>query len=369
MDVRSNRFFEPFSQASVERIVPMLIVQEVADGDYLFHEGDRAIGICLVLTGQIETLRRANGHEQILNVYGPSDFLGDVAVLDGHGRSADARATVAATIAWLPSDDLHAVLESEPVSVTLALVRNVVALLRRTNELYLNEVVHKEKLALVGEMAGSLMHDLRNPVQVIVSTIELLKLIHPDKETTELATKMESQCNRLISMAGELLDFSRGEPQLHLERTDTQSLIHRFLTEIEEAARPAGVTITAETEPAAIEVDAMRLLRAMQNLVGNAVQALRDRENAAVHVRAWVAESVLNISVRDNGPGIPPEFRTRIFQPFATFGKSGGTGLGLAIVLSVVEAHRGKITVETTEGSGTEFLLRLPQNTTAPSVT
>jgi signal transduction histidine kinase len=368
MDVRSNRFLELFTPGGQERLIGHLIYHELEDAEFLFREGDRAEGICLVLEGQIETFKSAGGHEQTLGLFDAGDFLGEVAVLDGHGRSADARAKGRASVAWIPTTDLFDVLLSEPVGVTLNLFQNVLALLRRTNELYVDEMVHKERLSLIGEMASSMMHDLRSPVQVILSSLDVIKMTHEDLETKDCCQKMELQCDRLISMAGELLEFSRGETKLHLVRTDTEALLRQFLSFNDEHYRQQGVALDAETDPAEIEVDAMRLLRALQNLVGNAVQAILARPGGRIDLRTWVADSVLNISVRDNGPGLPPEVKARLFEPFVTVGKTGGTGLGLAIVKNVVIAHRGKITVETQPGQGTEFLIRVPQDAASPAI-
>ncbi|MEI9997850.1 MAG: HAMP domain-containing sensor histidine kinase [Verrucomicrobiota bacterium] len=179
---------------------------------------------------------------------------------------------------------------------------------------------------------------------------------------------MQLQCDRLIAMAGELLEFSRGEAKLHLVHTDTVSLLRQFLSFNEETFRRQGVVVDLDGEPADIEVDTMRLLRALQNLVTNAAHAVAHRPEGRVDVRAWVADSVLNISVRDNGPGIAAQVRKRLFEPFVTHGKTGGTGLGLAIVKNVVLAHRGTVAVETQPGQGTEFLLRLPQDAQSPAV-
>jgi signal transduction histidine kinase len=179
---------------------------------------------------------------------------------------------------------------------------------------------------------------------------------------------MELQCDRLVNMAGELLEFSRGETKLHLERTDTTTLMRQFLAANEEVFRPVGVTINVEDDPAEIEVDSMRLQRVLQNLVGNAAQALKSKPGGRIDVRAWVSDSTLFLSVRDNGPGIPAEVKERIFDPFVTFGKTGGTGLGLAIVSNIVTAHRGKISFETEAGQGTEFLVRVPQDSSSRPV-
>jgi signal transduction histidine kinase len=368
MDVRANRFLEAFSPGGRERLIGHLIYRDLAAGEYLFHEGDSAEGICLVLEGEVEIVKAAAGREQILTRIKGGDFLGEVAVLDGQGRSTDARAREAASIAWIPTASLLQVLITEPVTVTLHLFQNVLALLRKTDDLYVDEVVRKEKLSLIGEMAGSLMHDLRSPVQVILSSIDLLRMTHADAETVDCCAKMEIQCDRLIAMAGELLEFSKGETKLHLERTDTSTLIRQFVAFNEDAFRPLGTTLSVEEEAAEIEVDSMRLQRVLQNLVSNAVQALNFKPGGRIDVRAWVRDSILYLSVRDNGPGIPAEIKDRIFDPFVTHGKKGGTGLGLAIVSNVVAAHCGKITFETQAGQGTEFLIRLPQDSTSRAV-
>ncbi len=211
MDVRSNRFLDLFTVGGQERLIGHLIFQELEAGEMLFREGDRAEGVCLLLEGQIESFKVADGREHQMSLLNAGDYLGEVSVLDGQGRSASARAKSRSSVAWIPTTDLFDVLLSEPVGVTLSLFQNVLALLRRTNALYLDEMVHKEKMSLLGEMAGSLMHDLRSPVQVILSSLDLIKMKHDDPDTNDCCQKMEAQCDRLIAMAGELLEFSRAK--------------------------------------------------------------------------------------------------------------------------------------------------------------
>jgi signal transduction histidine kinase len=368
MDVRDNRFLEGFSPAGGMRLMGRLIYQDLSAGDYLFHEGDPADGVYLVLEGEVDALKTAGDHGQILTSFQPGDYLGEISVLDGQGRSTAARARGDVSIAKIPGEVLLEVLDTEPVALTLRLFQNVLGHLRKTNDLYVQEVVHKEKLSLVGEMADSLMHDLRTPVQVILSAVELIQMTHDDAETVDCCEKMHLQCDRLTTMANELLEFSRGETKLRLERTDTSTLMRQFLAFNDEAFRPVGVKFTVEDDPADVEVDAQRLQRVLQNLVANSVQALNSRPGGRIDVRAWVADSMLYLSVRDNGPGIPFGIRDRVFDPFVTFGKTNGTGLGLAIVQNVVTAHRGKITFETQAGQGTEFLIRLPQDSASRPV-
>ena len=368
MDPRTNRFLKDFSDDGRERMVGRLVYQELAEGEYLFREGDPAEGICLILDGEVEIVKKVGEGEKILACYGADEFLGEIAVLDGQGRSTDARARSAASIAWIPASDLLEELITEPVTLTLQLFQNVLAILRKTNDLYVEQVVRKEKLSLIGEMANSLMHDLRNPLSGITLASQLIGMIHTDEETADCCKKIKLQCDRVVNMASELLEFSRGETKLKLARTDTNELIRQFVAYNEDYFKSSGVQVNMESEPADIEVDSMRLLRVLQNLVSNGIHAVKSRADAQIDVRAWVSDAVLYLSVRDNGTGIPDEIKDRLFEPFATYGKTGGTGLGLAIVRNVVTAHRGKIAVQTEAGQGTEFLIRIPQDAAAQAV-
>ena len=121
--------------------------------------------------------------DRILGVFKPGDFLGEVAVLDGFGRSTDARAKGDLTTATIPPGPLLQVLETEPVALTIKLFQSVLNALRKTNDRFVQEVVRKEKLSLVGEMASSLMHDLRNPIAGIHLAADLVTMTHEDEET------------------------------------------------------------------------------------------------------------------------------------------------------------------------------------------
>ena len=281
LDARSNRFLKDFSDAGREKLMGRVISQNYASGDYLFREGDMAEGVCLVLAGQVEIVKATGSGDQILACYEAADYLGEVAVLDGQGRSTDARAKGATSIAWIPTADLLEVLMSEPVSLTLALFQNVLAVMRHTNDLYVDEVVRKKKLSLIGEMANSLMHDLRNPLSGIRLASELITMIHTDDETSNCCNKIQLQCDRVVGMAGELLEFSRGETKLNLAKTDTTVLLDQFVAFNEDSYSRKGVKVNVTNEPAEIEVDSMRLLRVLQNLVSNAVDVVKDKPDGS----------------------------------------------------------------------------------------
>ena len=361
MDAQNNRFLERFSPEGRECLISHLAYQELPAGSYLFREGDAADGICLVLEGKVEIVKIAGNREEILSCFEAGDYLGEVAVLDGHGRSTDARAKGDVIIATIPTTILLEVLDKEPVSLTLGLFQNVLNHLRRTNDLFVQEVVRKEKLGLVGEMASSLMHDLSNPIAGIHLAADLVTMTHTDKETVHCCDNIRLQCDRVVAMAGELLEFSRGESKLDLGRTETTVFLRQFTKLNEDYFRRTGIKFSFKAEPGPIEIDSMRLLRLVQNLVSNAVDALGSKPGGHIEIYAGVQDSIFTLTVTDNGPGIPEAVQNRIFEPFVTHGKKGGTGLGMAIAKSVATAHGGTLTFETEAGKGTKFILQIPQ--------
>jgi signal transduction histidine kinase len=361
MNALENIFFTDFSPAGKEALLPHLKVQGFQDAVYLFHEGDAPDGIYLVLEGEIEILKTAGHREQILGVFGPGQFLGEAAVLDGLGRSTCARARGHVVIVKVPTQPLMETLAKESVLVTIHLFQRVLTYFRRTNDLFVREVIHKEKLALVGEMAASLMHDLRNPLSGIRLASDLMKMLHQDTDTVRACDGIATQCDRIAAMATDLLEVSRGEVKLHLQHTSTTAFLEQFQYLNSEYIRHAEVKIVFKAEPADIEIDPMRMLRLLQNLITNAVEATAPKEGGLIQVEAWVEEGRLFLLIKDNGPGLPDSVIERIFEPFSTYGKKGGTGLGMAIAKNVVEAHHGTITFKTARGEGTSFLIEVPQ--------
>ncbi len=361
MDAHANKLWEGFSAKSKEKLLTSMTLESYPDHNYLFHEGDPADGVCLLLSGEVEILKRIGTHEQIIGRFGEGEFLGEVSVLDGGGRSACARAHGPVTVGKIPKDLLLEVLLHEPASVSLHLFQQLLTYLRRTNDLFVGEMLHKEKLAVVGEMASSLMHDLRNPLTGIRLSADLMSVKGPDNvETVHCCDGIRFQCDRIMAMTRDLFEFSKGDSGLNLKRTTTRAFLDRFKALHDDYLRETGLTCEIISEPGEIEIDELRCLRLLQNLLTNSVEALVGRTDGMVKIRGWVEDKMFNLSISDNGPGIPEAIRARVFQPFVTHGKKGGIGLGMAIVNNVVTAHHGRIKVETSE-HGTHFLAQLPQ--------
>src|SRR5271156_6792412 len=198
MDASNHRFLEGFTPAARERLLGCMIRETHPDGVLLFHEGDAADGVYLVLEGQVEIVRFAGNNEKILDTILPGDYFGEVAVLDGFGRSTSARVRGATTIAKIPRTAFLETLAAEPGTFTLRLFPHVLTTLRKTTDLVMREVVKREKLSLVGEMASSLMHDLRTPVSSIRLSADLIGTTAHDGKIPQWCDGIRLQCDRLI---------------------------------------------------------------------------------------------------------------------------------------------------------------------------
>jgi signal transduction histidine kinase len=214
-----------------------------------------------------------------------------------------------------------------------------------------------DRLALIGQMMGGLLHDLRNPLSALAGYVELLAEEDDPSERQVVAARAGQAITFLETMAQEVLEFSRGTASLAVR----DIAVERFVDEVREIVEPDLRRFGAVLERGALaegrfRVDPGKLRRVVANLARNAGEAGARR----VVLQVSRAEDAFVLEVADDGPGIHEEVRERLFQPFATFGKPGGTGLGLAMALRVVEAHGGTIEAVAGEGPGAVFRITLP---------
>jgi two-component system sensor histidine kinase PilS (NtrC family) len=226
-----------------------------------------------------------------------------------------------------------------------------------------------ERLESVAALSASLAHEIRNPLASIRSSVEqLARSRHADEDERFLAGLIVRESDRLSRLLSEFLDFARVRATQFVP-IDLHSVISAVvrLIKAHPDCRP-DAEIVIEGGHTIMEGDEDLLHRVIANLVLNAVQAARGPIEIAVSIAAVSAadvphgtnlEHAVRLQVRDNGPGIPEEIRSRLFDPFVS-GREGGSGLGLAIVQRAVEAHRGLVLVESKPGTGTTFTIFLP---------
>lgn len=361
MDLSSNRFLSFFSDATRRLLEEEALTEELPEGALLFEEGAPSDCVYLVLDGEIALFKRSDAQkEQLLTKVGPGDYFGEVGILDDAGRSTGARAAAPTRIARIPRDAVQRALHAEPPQVTISLFRRVLEYLRTTNDRFIRELVRKEKMQFIGEMAGAIIHDFKSPMTGILMATQFIAKQSEKPQVSKWCDLIEQQIGRMIAMAQELLDYSRGTPSLDRKPVSTGDLLSRFESLNGDFIRKSGATLRTYPIEGTLHVDMNRMLRVLQNLVGNAVDALAGDPAGAIDIICQAADGGVWIAVRDNGPGIPENIRDHLFEPFITHGKPHGTGLGTAIAKSIVEAHGGRLTFQTETGKGTIFYVWLP---------
>jgi two-component system, OmpR family, sensor histidine kinase SenX3 len=239
-------------------------------------------------------------------------------------------------------------------------VIGAVAFVRDVSELRRVESVRRDFVANVS-------HELKTPIGALSLLAETMAVGDDSPVNSQLADRVQREATRLGRIVDDLLDLSLIEAQ---ERPIREPVpVHVVLHEAAERVRGAAdaVGIPLSVAPVATDLvvagDRSQLVSAVTNLLDNAVKYSEPGE--PVEVDATVADGSICISVRDHGIGIPSRDLERIFERFyrvdrARSRATGGTGLGLSIVRHVAQAHRGDVTVESTEGEGSTFRLRVP---------
>jgi PAS domain S-box-containing protein len=219
------------------------------------------------------------------------------------------------------------------------------------------KLIKSEKLASVGRLAGAVGHDLRNPLGVISNAVFYLnmKLKDADDKVREHLKILKGEVEKGNKIIEDLLDFSRAKPP-SLEKSNINAVVQEAL---DTSLAPDNIMVEKESGPGLPEIliDRDRIRRAFLNLITNAFQAMPGGGKLTITARA--REGFVEIEFQDAGAGIPEKHIQDIFEPLFTL-KARGTGLGLSIVKNIIEEHKGTIGVESEEGQGATFTVKLP---------
>lgn len=221
-----------------------------------------------------------------------------------------------------------------------------------------DELVRKERLAILGQLSSGVGHELRNPLGVMTNAVYYLEATGVDAppKTKEYLGILRGQIRLAEKIVSDLLDFARVKPP-QLAHVAVSKLIDDQLARV---TIPSTVRIERDlpaTLPA-LHVDAVQVGQVLLNLVTNAVQAMEEK-GGVLTLRASGDNGKVSLVVRDSGPGIAPEHLDKVFEALFTT-KARGIGLGLSVSLSLARANGGDITVTSTPGQGAAFTLDLP---------
>ncbi|MEX2757008.1 MAG: PAS domain S-box protein [Candidatus Sigynarchaeota archaeon] len=218
-------------------------------------------------------------------------------------------------------------------------------------------MMRQEKLASIGKLAGSIGHELRNPLCVIANSVYFLgsKLVSADEKIKKHLAIIKEQSDRANATITQLLDFARTKPE-DINDIDIAGFLNDLLNHL---SIPKKIKVSTEYQATLpkISSDPNKLRQALQNIITNAIQAMHDGGTLSITTR--LNEDKIEIAITDTGEGIAEENFPRLFEPlFST--KVKGIGLGLSITKEIVEGMKGKIDVTSKVGVGSTFTIKLP---------
>ncbi len=428
---------------------------ELAAGDLLASEGETGDAAFVIVSGELQVVKRSRTAEVPIAVLGPGEIVGEMAIFEAQPRNASVRAVGQARVIRIARDEILELLRTRPTA-TLSMLRTVMGRLRNTESM----LRERDKLAALGTLSAGLAHELNNPAAAVQRSAGLLKdelnrwatatgalgAVVEDQtraeivedlgtevarhagtpvtldplDASDLAWELETfLSNRNVPNAGELASalVDGGWDRAFLERIEAEfpgdglgrvvtwvasgSAVYALVDEVATGARriseivkavkeysymdqapvqrldvrsgldntlvilrsklKAGITIVREYQPDLPEIEALgsELNQVWTNILDNAIDALGG--NGEIRIKAFARDADVVVQICDNGPGMPPEIRERIFEPFYTTKPPGsGTGLGLHISHNVVNRHGGRINVESRPGQ-TCFEVCLPR--------
>ncbi|MGI9189173.1 MAG: cyclic nucleotide-binding domain-containing protein, partial [Longimicrobiaceae bacterium] len=328
-DFRDNVLFRGVPDAVIEEAAGIPEPCEFEAGKVILREGAASDHFYLIAKGNVGVSKRGRGgRQETLSRLGAGDFFGEMGMYDPQPRSARVTAEGPCRLGRVDAAGWERLLGLAPVQISLNLTRCIIQRLRGANTHFIEELMEAERLSLVGSMASTIIHDFRNPISVIFLATDLLDERCLDQPEIQRATQLiRRSVARMLNMAQELLDYSRGVSELAL----SEVAVLELLAEVEEQGcrdlGERGIDLDKRVEArGSILVDRGRFVRALLNLVRNAVEAMPDGGTLTLAAEAHPDGTAFVIA--DTGVGIPEHVLARLFEPFVTHGKSGGTGLG-----------------------------------------
>ncbi|MFN7137782.1 MAG: cyclic nucleotide-binding domain-containing protein [Limisphaerales bacterium] len=358
--IESSKLFNTLSEPDLKIVRGVTKELRFAAGQTIFKEGDPGDGIYIIQEGFVQITAIVEGERRVLSRIGSGDLFGEMAVLDNDPRSATASAETDVIVSFISRLELLQLLEKIP-PLPACLVREISRRLRDFNRQYIQEVLQAERLAIIGRFARSIVHDLKNPLNIIGLAAELAAMESATPESRSAAkNRIRKQVDRISNMVNELLEFTRGsQTPFILARTNYSNFIKQVVDELQPELTAKSVTLEFVNPAPGVEVEMNppRLTRVFHNLAHNATDAMG--AGGKIKLRFEVRGRELITEFGDTGPGIAAEMIPKLFEAFASHGKAHGTGLGLSICKRIVEDHRGRIYARN-ESDGAVFGFTLP---------
>ncbi len=356
--------FDGLDEAVVENFMQDLKRLKLKKGETIPLQIEGGEALYLVTSGSLEIIPKdaAKPGREPAQLIRAGEFCGELSLLSESAEETAAQAVEPAELLEIPLERFNRLSFSQPL-VMLNVIRALFARLggddQKFTQLLVN-MMQRNRLTTMGLTAGKITHDLITPLTVITLNAQLLETMYPD--VADISQSIMQQARLMDEMIREVVDFVKGTPS---EIVPGKVDMNSFLEELKETygASLKGRNITLKIENHCHEpvyFDEERIRRVIINLLRNSSEALDG--SGEISIVASLAANWLQISVIDDGPGIPESLSPQLFQPFFTFSKPNGTGLGLPICQKLVQEHHGRIEYSAGKPRGSRFDIRLPQN-------
>ncbi|MDD3633389.1 MAG: ATP-binding protein [Candidatus Cloacimonadaceae bacterium] len=356
--------FDGIDESSIDRIKQQLKSIKFKKGDKIQPEKEKGSCLYVILKGKVEIKKEGKDSEQSITsitVMEEGEFFGEQSFLNAEPCIADAIALEDTELLEIPEEELQRLCFSYP-NIMLNLFSALSERINLANERFadsFNEMIRKNRLTAIGKATSKLINDIKSPLTIISLNAQLIETLFPKAE--DLTQGIIKQANLMDELLQETLDYIKGNPtHLIIQKVDMVN----FLKDIEDTYGPSlksrNIELVIEnkcSEPAYF--DERRIRRAIINLIRNSSEAIGT--SGTIKITANLASNWLQISVIDDGPGVPPAVVADLFKPFISYNKPNGAGLGLSICQKHVLEHKGRLEYTPAKPQGARFDIRIPQ--------
>ena len=334
--------------AALEKIFEEVTFQK---DETIVKEDERGEELFIVKEGHALVKKRG----EILAELKPGDIIGEMSLIES-SRSATVTAVEKTTLYKSDIKDFYKLFSKNP-NIAVSLFQILSNRLRNINNKVVEKALQEERLATIGKLGATIIHDLKSPLSAIKGYADLLEDVSSDDRIKKYAKSINTSVDFTFEMIEDILEFGRDTSTLDLRPVD----IYQYLKEVVELFGRAKdkkeiKIIILPCENLFYELDPFKMKRVLLNLLKNAREAIKGK--GSIELGAEKTERGIKLFVRDNGIGMSPGIVSRIFEPFFTHGKRG-TGLGMTVVKKVIEDHSGEIKIESTPKKGTTFNILL----------
>ncbi len=343
-----KELFQGISEKELKEIKDLFTPVHFLKGTPLIKEGELGDEVYILSKGSVVVIKKG----QILAELKSGDIIGEMSPLEKKPRSATVVAIENVELFETSKDSFFNLLKTKPM-LAVALLKTLSGRIRKIDERIVDRELQEERLATLGKLGATIVHDLKSPLSAIKGYTSLLKEDVKDPKLKNYIRTIEDSLNFIFNFIEDILEFGRDKTSLNIQKFNISWFFNDIVEMFRGSIDSEKIELLVNVPPELYShFDPFKMKRVFLNLLKNSSEAITDA--GKIEMGATEAREGIKFYIRDNGKGIPENIIDRIFDPFFTYGKSG-SGLGMTVVKKVVEDHNGKIEVESKEGKGTTY--------------